>query len=272
MVVLNSNPEILLKKRKDKDRKRIEKQDEAKRKQLERKKRNDKRGKKFLRAETLVSNHISSELEKKRIEHITKYENQHRDGGLSEREEDPKLLFLIRVPDHTKGLKIPSKAAKVLKLLRLTTPNTGVFVKLTPGSSLLLKLISPYVVTGSPSLSSVRKLFQKRASITTVDEETKLPKTVKLDNNQIVEDKFGDDLGFVCIEDLIHEIVTLGENFKPITFWINPFQLNPPVNGWGPQSKLAKIQYEEDHKKKVSLAGNAKVDEIDIDNFIDEHN
>lgn len=270
MVVLNSNPEVLLKKRKDKDRKRIEKQDEAHRKEIEKKRRNRNKAKKFLRAETLISNYRSNELEKKRISHISSHEKQ-KEPEASDNDE-PRLLFLIRVPDHQKGLKIPSKADKVLRLLRLTKPNTGVFVKSTPTINLLLKLISPYVVAGRPSSSSVRKLFQKRACISVIDEETKSPKQVRLDSNQPVEDQFGDDLGLICMEDIVHEIVTMGDNFKTVSTWLSPFRLNTPVSGWGPQAKLAKLQYEQEHRKKVSLAGDAELIEVDIDQYIDEQN
>ncbi|CUM52879.1 unnamed protein product [Debaryomyces tyrocola] len=275
MAVLNSNPEILLRKRKNNDRKRLEKQEQARQRQLEQKKKNDQRSKKFVRAETLVSNYKSNELENKRIKHITKFEKQLQADKISQAKEDDesaKLLFIIRIPDHTKGLKIPSKARKVLHLLRLNRPNTGVFVKLTPATVPLLKLISPYIVAGKPSLNSIRKLFQKRACISVIDEETKQPRITKLDNNGVVEDKFGDDLGCICIEDLIHELSTLGEHFKTVSNWILPFKLNAPVSGWGPQAKLAKLQYSNDHQRKISLAGDAKLNEIDIDQFIDEQN
>lgn len=274
MAVLNSNPEILLRKRKNNDRKRLEKQEQARQRQLEQKKKNDQHSKKFIRAETLVSNYKSNELENKRIKHITKFEKQQADKISQGKEDDEsaKLLFIIRIPDHTKGLKIPSKARKVLRLLRLNKPNTGVFVKLTPATTPLLKLISPYIVAGKPSLNSIRKLFQKRACISVIDEETKAPRIAKLDNNGVVEDKFGDDMGYICIEDLIHELASLGENFKTVSNWILPFKLNAPVSGWGPQAKLAKLQYSNDHQRKISLAGDAKLNEIDIDQFIDEQN
>lgn len=270
MVVLNSNPEILLKKRKDRDRKRLEKQQQAIEKQLEQKRKNAKRLKKFVRVETLISNYKSNELEKKRIQHITKHQQRE---GVSEAQNEPEcLLFLIRIPDHVKGLSIPRKARTVLRLLRLETPNTGVFVKKNSTTSPLLQLILPYVVAGTPSLASVRHLFQKRACISLADEESESQKIVKLDNNGAVEDKFGDDLGLICIEDLVHEIVTLGDNFKPVTFWLMPFKLNAPVSGWGPQAKLAKLQYEQETHRSVSLAGDATLSLIDIDKFIEEQN
>ncbi|KAG7666318.1 RLP7 [[Candida] subhashii] len=279
MAVLNSNPEILLRKRKNADRKRLEKQEQSREKLLKQKRiRKKQQLNKFLRAETLVSNHKSNELERKRIKNLTKKQQRLADLPQTEeeqeQEQDYKLLFLIRVPNHTKGLKIPNKANKLLQVLKLTTVNTGVFVRANDSTMDLLTLIAPYVIVGKPSLSSIRKLFQKRACILTQDEEQpEQSKVTKLDNNQLVEDKFGSDLGLICIEDLIHEIMTLSENFVAITSWLLPFKLNPPVNGWGPQAKLAKLIHSNENKQSVSLSQDFKLQEVeDIDAIIDQQN
>lgn len=171
--------------------------------------------------------------------------------------------------------------------------NTGTFVKADSQTMDSLKFIAPYVLVGQPSLTSIRKLFQKRARIMVPDEEQEQEKTtneqeagqledsesetkqkiIKLDNNQLVEDKFGNDLGLICIEDLIHEISQLSDNFNSITNWLLPFQLNAPVNGWGPQAKLARLLKADENKQKISLAQDFKLQEVeDIDKIIDEQN
>ncbi|KAK6198531.1 ribosomal protein L30, ferredoxin-like fold domain-containing protein [Scheffersomyces amazonensis] len=278
MAVLNSNPEILLRKRKNADRKRIEKQEAAHEKLLKQKRqRKLNQKKKFIRAETLVSNFKSNELEKKRIRNLTKKQQKDKlsqEDDVEATEGDAKLLFIIRIPNHTKGLKIPNKASKILNVLKLTQTNTGVFVKATPSTFALLNLIAPYIIIGKPSLASIRQLFQKRACILTPSEDENEPaKVTKLDNNQLVEDKF-EDLGLICIEDLVHEIINLTENFISITSWLLPFKLNPPVNGWGPQAKLAKLIYsEENSKKSISLSQDFILSEVeDIDKIIDQQN
>lgn len=267
MAILNSNPEILLRKRKDKDRKRLEKQEQAKQREVERLRKKKSESKKFIRAETLVSNHLSKELESKRVKNITKHENNKLNEGISsKKEQEEKLIFVIRIPNHIKGVKIPSKANKVLRVLRLEHINNGVFMKLNESTAPLLKLIHPYVVYGSPSIQSIRQLFQKRGSIK--DEEGNV---VKLDNNQLVEDKF-EEQGLICIEDLIQELCNLSENFTSITSWLVPFKLNLPVSGFGPQSKLAKLKLAELNKKSVSLSGSIKLEEADIDQLIEDQN
>lgn len=270
MAILNSNPEVVLRKRKNADQQRLQKQQEAKKRDLEKRKKPDLRTTNFIRAETLISNYKSNELENKRIAHITKFEAQN-STRKNPRKVEEQLLFVIRVPNHTKGLIIPEKPAQVLKLLRLEKPNTGVFVKQTKLTYPLLRMVSPYIVTGKPSLASVRQLFQKRATISESQEEGE-PLSVKLDNNQAVEDQFGDDLGFICIEDLVHELVSLGESFKKVSYWLNPFEMNAPVTGWKPEARLARAENEKESKKKVSLAGNAPLVEIDIDDVIAKQN
>lgn len=286
MAILNSNPEVLLRKRKDKDRKRLQKQEEVRLNQLKRQRAQKRKNQKFVRAETLVSNNKSKQLERKRVKNINKYEKQQAQKNLgvsdveisttndannnidTDDQENEKLLFVIRIPDHTKGLKMPSKVDQVLKVLRLQQVNNGVFIKLNKYTSPLIKLITPYVVYGQPSLNSIRQLFQKRASIK--DPESP-DKTIKLDNNQLVEDQF-EDLGLICIEDLIQELISLSDNVKVVSNWLAPFKLNLPVTGFGPQSKLAKLKLEQLNHKSISLSGNINLNEVDIDKVIDEQN
>ncbi|ODV82044.1 ribosomal protein L30p/L7e [Suhomyces tanzawaensis NRRL Y-17324] len=271
MAVLNSNPEILLRKRKDKDRKRLQKQEEAqerikKSQQLKKAQKNN-----FIRAETLVSRYKANELERKRISKIS---SKNEESPLISEDGETKLLFVIRTPNHVKGLTIPVKARQILAVLKLQDTDTGVFVKATPTTMSLLNLIAPYIIVGRPSLSSIRQLFQKRARIISPQaEEGEEKKPMRLDNNQLVEDKFGDSLGLVCIEDIIHELLSLSDNFVAITSWLLPFKLNAPVNGWGPQAKLARLLYEEANKKSISLSKDFKIKEVeDIDSIIAQQN
>lgn len=260
MAILNSNPEILLKKRKNADRKRLEKQEQIRERQILKKTLKKKNSKnKFIRPETLISNHKSNELERKRIKNLIKQNtsNNQVDDKVkpteSEGDDDVnyKLLFVIRIPNqNNKGLKIPTKVSQILQILRLTSVNTGVFIKSSEKTENILKLIEPYVLVGSPSLNSIRKLFQQRATIKIIqgDEEEKekeKEKIIKLNDNLLVEEKFGDELGLVCVEDLISEIFNTSENFIKIISWLEPFRLNSPINGWGPDAKLARMSNQE---------------------------
>lgn len=286
MVELNSNPEILLRKRKNADRVRIEKQEQIRARQQEQARKKTQRKGRFVRAESLVAKTLASRREQERVKRVTKVErtklvsNTNSKSYISKVSADgskskqvyagkPTLYFIVRTPGPH-GAKIPSKVQKVLALLRLNHINTGVFVKLTETIYPLLKLISPYTVIGQPSLQTVRQLVQKRAKVSIEqDGETK---QVKLNDNNLVEEKLGEE-GIICIEDIIHEIVALGDQFKIVTHFLDPFVLHNDIVGYGPLAKLQKMEKEQAKKlNKTSNSGSAPVLEIDIDDFIAQLN
>lgn len=140
----------------------------------------------------------------------------------------PKLVFVIRI----KGInKIPPKPRKVLQLLRLLQINAAVFVKLTKATAELLKLVEPYVAYGYPSLSTIKQLVYKRG-YGKVNKQR-----IPLSENAIIEKALG-QFGIVSIEDLIHEIYTVGPNFKQANNFLWPFKLSNPSGGWGVPRKF----------------------------------
>jgi large subunit ribosomal protein L7e len=52
-----------------------------------------------------------------------------------------------------------------------------------------------------------------------------------LTDNEIIEDHLG-KYGMICMEDLIHEIYTVGPNFKQASNFLWPFKLNSPTGGF----------------------------------------
>ncbi|ODV65670.1 60S ribosomal protein L7 [Hyphopichia burtonii NRRL Y-1933] len=137
-------------------------------------------------------------------------------------EAQPKLVYVIRI----KGInKIPPKPRKVLQLLRLTQINAGVFVRLTKATAELIKLAEPYVAYGYPNLATIRKLIYKRG-YGKVNKQR-----IPLSDNQIIEANLG-KYGILSIEDLIHEIYTVGPNFKQVNNFLWPFKLSNPNGGF----------------------------------------
>lgn len=289
---LNSNPEILLKKRKNADRLRIEKQQQAKRRAEERlKKQNAKKSNnKFVRAESIVARKLATDREKERIKRISKWDKSNFPKEYENNEttnQDERLLFVFRIPNPHMG-EIPIRAKKVLNILRLKKVNQGTFVRLNKKVEPLLHLINPYVVVGTPALSTVRNLIQKHATVKidiekeedqTVEkkegEEKKLVeghdfKIIPLNDNNLVEEKLG-EVGVICTEDIIFEIYKLGDAFLECVKFLEPFRLKEPVTGWGPLSKLQRLEKKEESKKhEVSAKRNAPLHEVDIDAFIQE--
>ncbi|KAF2277117.1 60S ribosomal protein L7 [Westerdykella ornata] len=135
---------------------------------------------------------------------------------------EPKLIFAIRI----KGInKIDPKKRKTLQLLRLLQINNGVFIKVTKATTEMLKIVEPYIAYGYPSLKNVRELIYKRG-YGKVDKQR-----IPLTDNEIIEKALG-KLGIVSIEDLIHEIYTVGPNFKQASNFLWPFKLSNPTGGF----------------------------------------
>ena len=82
----------------------------------------------------------------------------------------------------------------------------------------MLKIVEPYITYGYPSLKTVRELVYKRG-YGKIDKQR-----IALTDNQLIEDNLG-KYGIVCMEDLIHELITCGPNFKQASNWLWPFKL-----------------------------------------------
>jgi len=135
---------------------------------------------------------------------------------------EPKLVFAIRI----KGInKIDPKKRKTLQLLRLLQINNGVFIKITKATTEMLKIVEPYIAYGYPSHKNVRELLYKRG-YGKVNKQR-----IPLTDNSIIEASLG-QYGIISIEDLIHEIYTVGPNFKQASNFLWPFKLSNPTGGF----------------------------------------
>lgn len=89
----------------------------------------------------------------------------------------------------------------------------------------MLKIVEPWIAYGYPNLKTVRELIYKRGY-------GKINKQrIALTDNALVEANLG-KYGVVCIEDLIHEIFTVGPNFKQAANFLWPFKLSNPTGGF----------------------------------------
>lgn len=52
-----------------------------------------------------------------------------------------------------------------------------------------------------------------------------------LSDNSIIEKELG-KFGIICMEDLVHEIYTVGDHFKEASNFLWPFKLNSPKGGY----------------------------------------
>mmetsp|Transcript_77383 Transcript_77383/g.215087 ORF Transcript_77383/g.215087 Transcript_77383/m.215087 type:complete len:256 (+) Transcript_77383:89-856(+) len=138
-------------------------------------------------------------------------------------EPEAKLLFVVRIVGI---LKLSPKPRKVLQLLRLKQLHNGVFLKVNKPILNMLKLVQPYVTYGYPSLKTVRELVYKRG-FGKVNKQR-----IPLSDNEIIASSLGDSAGLYGMEDLIHEIYTVGPHFKEASNFLWPFKLSPPRGGF----------------------------------------
>ncbi|KAM7480691.1 hypothetical protein LguiA_028904 [Lonicera macranthoides] len=162
----------------------------------------------------------SQEYEEQQIELVQLKREARLKGGFYVSPE-AKLLFIIRI----RGINaIDPKTKKILQLLRLRQIFNGVFLKVNKATINMLHRVEPYVTFGYPNLKSVKELIYKRGY-------GKLNKSrIALTDNSIIEQALGKH-GIICIEDLVHEILTVGPHFKEANNFLWPFKLKAPLGG-----------------------------------------
>ncbi|TFY83709.1 hypothetical protein EWM64_g292 [Hericium alpestre] len=206
-------PETLLKKRKQNEKAREERFIQA---ATARRAQKAKRKVVFKRAESYVKEYLTKEREEIRLKRAA------RTSGDFYVTAQPKVYFVVRI----RGInEIAPKPRKILQLLRLLQINNGVFVRVTKATQQMLRLIEPYVAYGEPNLKTVRELIYKRG-YGKVDKQR-----IPLSSNAVIEENLG-KYDILSVEDLVHEIFTVGPNFKQAANFLWPFKLSNPTGGW----------------------------------------
>lgn len=205
-------PETLLKKRKRDEQWAINRKE-----QLETSKKNSAKNRTliFKRAEQYIREYRGQEADLIRLKREAKLK-----GGFYV-EPEAKLMFIIRI----RGVNdMHPKTRKIMQLLRLRQIFNGVFMKANKATVNMLRRVEPYVTYGYPNLKSVRELIYKRGY-------GKLNKSrTPLTDNVVIEEALG-KFGIICIEDLVHEIYTVGPHFKEANNFLWPFKLSCPLGG-----------------------------------------
>ncbi len=119
---------------------------------------------------------------------------------------------------------VSPKIRRILQLLRLRQINNATFVRLNKATLQMLQLVTPYIAWGYPNLKTVRELVYKRGFGKVAKQR------VALTDNAVIERELGAK-GIVCMEDLVHEISTVGANFQKANNFLWPFKLSAPKGG-----------------------------------------
>eukprot|EP01137_Pigoraptor_chileana_P015304 Opistho-2@71044 len=205
-------PETLLKKRKTLEKVTAER---AQRAVALRKKRTVQRRVVFKRAEQYAKEYQQAEKDQVRLR------RQAKANGNFYVAPEAKLAFVVRI----RGINgVHPKVRKILQLLRLLQIHNGVFVRLNKSTINMLRIAEPYLAYGYPNLKSVKELVYKRG-FGKVNKQR-----IPISDNAIVEQSLGKH-GLICVEDLVHEIYTVGPHFKEATNFLWPFKLSSPNGG-----------------------------------------
>jgi 60S ribosomal protein uL30 len=206
-------PESILKRRKKNVVSQIQKLKLA---SQDRKIRRNKRVKIFKRAESYVKEYRTKERDEIRLARQARNKNNYYVPA------EPKLAFVMRI----RGInQVHPKVRKALQLFRLRQINNGVFIKLNKATINMLRICEPHITWGYPNLKSVRSLIYKRGYAKVEHRRTPLT------SNSVIENVLGKK-DIICVEDLVHEIFTVGKNFKYASNFLWPFKLNTPSGGW----------------------------------------
>merc|ERR1712205_145652 len=205
-------PESVLKKRKTQEKIAADKAAAAADAKAARK---DKRIAAYKSAEKYVKEYRA--LAKQRI----RMHRQAKAAGNHFVDAEAKLIFVVRI----RGLAdMHPKTKKILQIMRLRQMNMGVFMKSSKAATEMLTRVEPYLSYGYPSLKSVRDLVYKRGF-------GKINKQrIPLTDNAVVEKGLG-KYGVTCMEDIVHEIFTVGPNFREVNNFLWPFKLRPAKGG-----------------------------------------
>jgi len=140
---------------------------------------------------------------------------------------EPKLLLVVRI----RGInRMAPQTKKILQLLRLRQVQNATFIRVNKATLNMLKKIEAYVTYGEPTLKTIRELIYKRGYGKVRGAR------VPLTDNKIIANSLG-QYDIICIEDLIHEIVTVGPHFKQANNFLWPFKLSSPVGGYKAKRK-----------------------------------
>jgi len=194
---------------------------------------------------------LKEERTKKRAE--SKKANQAKIAEYSKRAEkyaaeyasqDQKQISLIREAKSKNSFYVPAEAKvflvvrirgitclnpqvrKILQLFRLRQLHNAAFVRINKATINMLRKVEPYITYGFPSRKLVSDLVYKRGYAKINGQR------IPLTTNHIVEETLGKKIGCICVEDVIHEIVTCGTHFKEANNFLWPFKLTSPRGGF----------------------------------------
>jgi len=179
----------------------------------------------FTRAEKYVKQYRDQEADLVRLKRAA------RKAGTFYVEDEPKLMFVMRL----RGINgMHPKTRHIMKVLRLRQIHNGVFMKVNKATMNNLVKVDPYIMYGYPNLKTVRELLYKRGYAKVGGKGSAAKQRIPITDNKIIEDNLGEKTKgeVICMEDVVHQIYTVGPHFKEVAKFLWPFKMNNPVGGF----------------------------------------
>merc|ERR1712154_712500 len=140
---------------------------------------------------------------------------------------DASFALVIRI----RGINAVSpKVRKVMEIFRLLQIHNAVFIKLNKATINMLKLVQPYIAYGYPSVACIRSLIYKRG-FAKIRHHPGAISRIPIMSSDLIEANLG-KYGIQTIEDMVHEIATVGPYFTKTANFLWPFKLNCPRGGY----------------------------------------
>uniref|UniRef100_A0A182NQ48 60S ribosomal protein L7 n=1 Tax=Anopheles dirus TaxID=7168 RepID=A0A182NQ48_9DIPT len=194
-----------------------------------------KKGANFKKVTTFVAHSRTADRDAKRIKR-----NFLRRGILPAVPEvkENRLALVLR---H-RGKHIHNKdVLRALVQLGLQFELSATLIRTTPEVIAQLKLVEPFVIWGYPNVVTVRELLFKYVRLRCTPTGEKARKPVPLTTNKQVEDLFGSH-GMLCVDDLVHEIMTVGPHFDEVREQLRSFLVRRPGGGWKNPAHKGKLR------------------------------
>lgn len=166
----------------------------------------------YKKPEYFINQYLKAERDSKRMRRVVMKNNFFEQVD----DDEPKILVAMRHRAH----KIASKECNlILNSLGLNRLHNTVLLKNNSESLALLKMVEPYVVFGFPTIHTVRDLIFKHGFLKIDGKRT------AISSNKLIEDHLG-DYGCICIEDIVHDLFTVSNNFKQVRSLLLPFKVS----------------------------------------------
>jgi len=135
---------------------------------------------------------------------------------------EAKVALVVRI----RGInRLSPQVRQILKLLRLRQLHNAALVKLNKATINMLRKVEPYITYGYPSKKTISELVYKRG-FAKINRQR-----IPITDNALVEQTLGKQ-GIICVDDLIHELITCGPNFKEANTFLWYFKLSSPKGGF----------------------------------------